>query len=97
MTDCCTRELIAQRGRGAAPLWDSIHTIEHWDVVHCYNTALPEWLMVILRRHVEAIDELNDGEAAEADLLIRQLSVILKEITGSLKTCVLQFAENSEH
>ena len=62
---CQTCELVARRDAGEAPLWDAIHRSQHWDVVHSYNTALPGWLVLVARRHMAAIDEMNDEEAAD--------------------------------
>lgn len=97
MKYCQTCELVARRDAGIAPLWDSIHRTQYWDVVHSYNTALPGWLVLVARRHIEAIDELTDEEAAELGVLLRRVSLALKEITGCLKTYVIQFAEAAEH
>ncbi len=97
MKHCQTCELIARRDAGIAPLWDCIHRTQYWDVVHSYNTALPGWLVLVARRHIEAIDELTDEEAAELGILLRRVSLALKEITGCLKTYVIQFAEAAEH
>jgi diadenosine tetraphosphate (Ap4A) HIT family hydrolase len=97
MTTCSTCERIAARDAGLAPLWDSIHRTPYWDVVHSYNTALPGWLVLVLRRHIVALDEMTDEEAAELGILIRRVSVARKEVTGCLKTYVIQFAEAAEH
>ena len=94
---CKTCELIARRDAGIAPLWDCIHRARFWDVVHSYNTALPGWLVLVARRHIEAIDELTDEEAIELGGLLRRVSMALKEITGCLKTYVIQFAEAADH
>ncbi len=97
MKTCKTCELIAQRDAGIAPLWDCIHRTPYWDVVHSYNTALPGWLVLVLRRHIEAIDTLTSEEAIELGVLLQQVSLALKEVTGCLKTYVIQFAEMAEH
>jgi diadenosine tetraphosphate (Ap4A) HIT family hydrolase len=97
MKYCKTCELTARRDAGIAPLWDCIHRARFWDVVHSYNTALPGWLVLVVRRHIEAIDELTDEEAVELGVLLRRVSMALKEITGCLKTYVIQFAEMAEH
>jgi len=94
---CLTCELIARRDAGDAPLWDSIHRSDYWDVVHSYNTSLPGWLVLVARRHVAAIDELTDEEAAELGVLLRRVSAALRVVTGCLKTYVVQFAEQAEH
>lgn len=97
MSKCKTCELIAVRDAGTAPLWDNIHRTDYWDVVHSYNTALPGWLVLVVRRHIEAVDELTEAEAAELGVLLRRTSLALKAITGCAKTYVVQFAEAAEH
>lgn len=89
--------MTARRDEGQAPLWDSIHRTQYWDLVHSYNTALPGWLVLVIRRHIEAIDEMTEAEAVELGILIRQVSKVLKELTGCIKTYVIQFAEAVEH
>lgn len=96
-TTCLTCILKARRDRGEAPLWDSIHRSEYWDLVHAFNTSLPGWLVLVARRHIEAIDELTDEEASELGVLLRRASVALREITGCVKTYVMQFAEAEGH
>lgn len=97
LSACLTCELIARRDQGNAPLWDSIHRTHHWDLVHSYNTSLPGWLVLVARRHVAAIDELTEAEAAELGVLLRRVSAALREVTGCVKTYVVQFAEQAEH
>ena len=97
MTDCLTCELVAQRDAGTAPVWDSIVRTPYWDVVHSYNTSLLGWIVLVIRRHIAAIDEMTEEEAIELGKLLRQVSVILKEETGCTKTYVVQFAEAKEH
>ena len=97
MIDCHTCELTAQRDKGEAPLWDNIFRTRYWDVVHSYNTSLPGWLVLVARRHIAAIDEMSEAEAAELGSLLRQVSLSLKLVTGCLKTYVMQFAEHPRH
>jgi diadenosine tetraphosphate (Ap4A) HIT family hydrolase len=97
MIDCHTCELTAQRDKGEAPLWDNIFRTRYWDVVHSYNTSLPGWLVLVARRHIAAIDEMSEAEAAELGSLLRQVSLSLKQVTGCLKTYVMQFAEHPRH
>ncbi len=97
MEGCYTCELVKRRDADNAPLWDSIYRTDYWDVVHSYNTALYGWLVLIARRHIAAIDEMTEQEAIELGPLIRQISTILKGITGCTKTYVMQFAEHPEH
>jgi diadenosine tetraphosphate (Ap4A) HIT family hydrolase len=97
MKRCITCELVHRRDAGDAPVWDCIQRTQFWDVVHSYNTALPGWLVLVARRHVEAIDELTDDEAVELGRLIRRASIALREVTGCIKTYVIQFAEHEDH
>lgn len=97
MNQCYTCEMAARRHAGQAPKWDNIYHTRFWDVAHAYNTALPGWLVLIARRHIEALDELTDDEAVELGLLIRRVSTALRTVTGCKKTYVIQFAEAAEH
>lgn len=94
---CKTCELIARRNAGVAPPWDCIYRTSLWDVAHSYDTALPGWLVLVARRHIESLDELTDPEAVELGRLIRKASFALKEVTGCIKTYVIQFADTAEH
>ncbi|MEZ4644361.1 MAG: HIT domain-containing protein [Chloroflexota bacterium] len=97
MTTCHTCQRLAQRDAGNAPLWDNILRTPYWDVVHSFNSALPGWLVLVLRRHVEAVADLTEEEAGALGILLRQLSIALRETTGCAKTYVIQFAETAEH
>ena len=77
---CKTCELTAQRRLGKAPLWDCIYQTEYWDVAHAYNTALPGWLVLVLQRHIESLDELTEQEATELGSLIRRVSSSLQRL-----------------
>jgi len=94
---CQTCKLIARRDSGTAPLWDAILRTPYWDVVHSYNTSLPGWLVLVARRHIESIDALTEDEAMELGQLLRRVSLALREVTGCVKTYVMQFAEQAEH
>ena len=97
MTDCKSCELIARRDAGEAPSWDCIHRTEYWDLVHKSDTTLPGWLILVLRRHIVAIDEMTALEAGELGVLMRQASIALREVVRCAKTYVIQFAEHAEH
>jgi diadenosine tetraphosphate (Ap4A) HIT family hydrolase len=97
MAICKTCQLLAARSAGTAPLWDDIYRTNHWDVVHSYNTALEGWLVLVIRRHVESLDQLTVEEAAELGRLIPIASQALKETVKCLKTYVVQFAESPDH
>jgi diadenosine tetraphosphate (Ap4A) HIT family hydrolase len=97
MGTCKTCELIARRDAGIAPLWDCILRTPFWDMAHSYNSTLPGWLVLVVRRHIEAIGELTDEEAVELGRLLQRTSRALKAVTGCQKTYVMQFAEMAEH
>ncbi len=97
MTTCLTCQLIRARDAGGRPLWDSIYRTAHWDVVHSYNTSLAGWLVLVARRHMAAIAEMNEAEAVELGRLLRLVSIAVQRATNSEKTYVVQFAEAAEH
>ncbi|MHA2130586.1 MAG: HIT family protein [Promethearchaeota archaeon] len=97
ISNCYTCELLVQRDENNSPLWDNIVRTEYWDIVHSYPTALPGWLVLVVRRHITAVEELTDEEAKELGVLIRRVSIILKQITACEKTYVVQFAESPKH
>ncbi|MCF6467720.1 HIT family protein [Nonomuraea sp. MG754425] len=66
---------------------------EYWRVAHAIDTALPGWLVLVPRRHIATIAELTDGEALTLGLWQVRLSRALHELTGCVKTYVIQFAE----
>ncbi len=94
---CKTCEMSERRRQGKAPLWDHIYQSEYWDLAHAFNTALPGWMVLIVRRHTESLDELTEQEAAELGPLIRRVSLALKNEFGCTKTYVIQFAEARRH
>jgi diadenosine tetraphosphate (Ap4A) HIT family hydrolase len=66
-----------------------------WRVAHDFNSSLPGWLVLLPRRHVTAIAELTDAEAAALGRWQVELSRALAEVTGCEKTYVMQFAEKA--
>ena len=97
MTGCKTCELIESRDRGEAPEWDNILRTPHWDVVHSYDTSLPRWLVLVSRRHLTAIADLNQLAAAELGVLLRQTSIAVQEAVDCEKTYVVQFSKAADH
>ncbi|MER5971559.1 HIT domain-containing protein [Streptomyces sp. NPDC002055] len=89
--DCypCGRE--AEFGR--LPPRECIAFDEHWRVAHGITTALPGWLVLLPRRHVTAIADLTDAEAATLGIWQVRLSRALHRVTGCVKSYVVQFAE----
>jgi diadenosine tetraphosphate (Ap4A) HIT family hydrolase len=75
------------------PPHERITVDDHWRVAHAVRCALPGWLVLLPRRHVLAIAELTDGEAAGLGTWQVRLSRALHAVTGCAKTYVVQFAE----
>ena len=94
---CQSCEWMERRTRGEAPAWDCILRTDHWDIVHSNNTSLEGWLVLVLRRHVEAVADMSDDEARELGPLLRRVSSALHHVTGCVKTYVVQFAEHPQH
>ncbi len=97
MTVCLSCQRLAARDQGRAALWDNIYRGEFWDVVHAYNSSYLGWLVLVLRRHAEAIDDLTEVEAHELGALLRRVSLALKRHLRCQKTYVMQFAESADH
>jgi diadenosine tetraphosphate (Ap4A) HIT family hydrolase len=64
-----------------------------WRVAEAFDAALPGWLVLLPRRHVTAVHDLTDDEAAALGTWQVRLSRALREVTGCAKTYVVQFAE----
>jgi len=62
----------------------------HWRAAHDFGATLPGWLVLVPRRHVTSIAELTDEEAATLGAWQVRLSRALGEVTGCLKTYVMQ-------
>ena len=78
------------------PPRECVYLDENWRVAHGWS-SLPGWLVVALRRHVEALDELTAEEAAALGPILRAASVALKQAVGCGKTYVILFAEHPRY
>jgi diadenosine tetraphosphate (Ap4A) HIT family hydrolase len=97
MVPCRSCELVARRDAGEAPLWDNIWRTQYWDLAHNFNTSLPGWLVLVLRRHEAAIADLTEEEASALGVLLRRVSSALQRVVGCERTYVVQFAEHPDH
>ena len=59
MSGCHSCQRIVERDEGKAPAWDNIYRSNCWDIVHAYNTSYLGWLVLVIRRHIAAIDEMT--------------------------------------
>jgi diadenosine tetraphosphate (Ap4A) HIT family hydrolase len=70
-----------------------IYEGEHWKVDHAYPTKLVGWLVLVLKRHAEALHELSAAECAEMGALLGRAARALREETGCEKEYLACFAE----
>jgi diadenosine tetraphosphate (Ap4A) HIT family hydrolase len=78
---------------GELPPWQRIVVTDHWRVVHAFNSSLLGWLVVLPRRHIESLAELEPEAAAALGPLLTDLTTALQKATGCHKTYVMLFAE----
>ncbi|WP_329040057.1 HIT family protein [Streptomyces sp. NBC_00178] len=90
-SDCYTCGMEAEFD--ALPPRERVAYDRHWRVAHATGTSLPGWLVLLPRRHITAVHELTDAEAAGLGTWQVRLSRALRAVTGCAKTYVVQFAE----
>lgn len=80
---------------GVAPIspGERISESPAWVLEHAYPTSLRGWLVIVLRRHAEALHDLTPDELGELGELLRVASAGLRAETGCLKEYVLCLAE----
>ncbi len=81
-----------QASDSLAPREDVLHTA-HWRVAHAFNSTLPGWLVLLPTRHVLSFTDLSPAAADELGGLVRQLATALEQVTGCVKTYLMQFSE----
>jgi diadenosine tetraphosphate (Ap4A) HIT family hydrolase len=92
MTDCYTcrhNELPA----ATLPSRERVFDDGVWRVAHALSAALPGWMVVLPRRHVLSMAELNAEEAASLGPLLAALSRALERTRAARKAYVAFFAE----
>lgn len=89
--DCysCAQEAEAER----LPPREFIAADDHWRVAHAFGAGLEGWLVLVPRRHITSISELNGAEARSLGIWQVRLSQALHHVVGCQKTYVAQFAE----
>ncbi len=81
-----------QASRSLPPREDVVHT-EHWRVAVAFNSTLPGWLVINRTLHLTSFTELTPAAADELGGLVHRLSGALGQVTGCVKTYLMQFSE----
>ena len=82
-----------QQGASSLPPREDVVQTDHWRVAHAFNSTLPGWLVLLPTRHVLSFTDLSAEEADELGGLVRRMSAALEEVTGCVKTYLMQFSE----
>ena len=82
-----------QQAEASLPPRDDIVQTDHWRVVHAFNSTLPGWLVLLPTRHITSFTQLAPTAADELGGLVRRLSLALEDVTGCVKTYLIQFSE----
>jgi diadenosine tetraphosphate (Ap4A) HIT family hydrolase len=91
MTDCRVCRSISGEARispGPA-VFDGCY----WSLEHAYPTRLPGWLVIVLKRHAEALHELSVEEFQELATIQAQAARVLHHELGCAKEYMACFAE----
>jgi diadenosine tetraphosphate (Ap4A) HIT family hydrolase len=89
--DCYTcRSISGERRISPGP---TIYAGRYWMLEHAYPTRLKGWLVIVLKRHVEALHELTREEFIELGELQALAAWLLREILGCAKEYSVCFAE----
>jgi len=73
-----------------------IYDGKYWIVEHAYPSKLLGWLVIDLKRHVEALHELTSAEFSELSKLIEKSIKVLKKLTKCEKEYVMCLAEHPD-
>jgi len=70
-----------------------IHEGAYWLVDHAYPTSHLGWLVIVLKRHAEALHELSREEFAELAEIQYKLAQVMRQDTRVEKEYMMLFAE----
>lgn len=71
----------------------AIHVGQYWVVEHAYPTGLAGWLVIVLRRHEEALHQLRSEEFIEFGLVLERTIHALRTVFSCDKEYVACYAE----
>lgn len=66
-------------------------------MAHAFNSTMPGWLVIVPTRHVLSFAALAPAAADELGGLVRRMSTALEQVTGCVKTYLMQFSEADGH
>jgi diadenosine tetraphosphate (Ap4A) HIT family hydrolase len=75
---------------------EKVFSSEHWRVL-VHSSALPGWLVVVLRRHVESLSDLTEAETTSLGEVLAGGTRALMEVVGCIKTYAMLFGEGMPH
>jgi diadenosine tetraphosphate (Ap4A) HIT family hydrolase len=70
-----------------------IHEGAHWLVDHAYPTSHLGWLVIVLKRHAEALHDLSRAEFAELAEIQFKLAQVMRQDAQIEKEYTMLFAE----
>jgi diadenosine tetraphosphate (Ap4A) HIT family hydrolase len=82
-----------QQGRSSLPPREDVVHTDDWRFAHAFNSTLPGWLVLLPTRHVLSFTDLSPSAADELGGLVRRMSAALEQVTGCVKTYLMQFSE----
>ena len=91
VADCliCRSNQGAERISPGMPIYEG----DSWIIEHAYPTSLEGWLVIVLKRHAEALHELSREEARELGILQWATARALAAETDCMKEYAVFFAE----
>lgn len=69
---------------------------DHWIIEHNFPTRIKGWLVIVAKKHTEALHELSLEEFTELTSLIRKTAIVLKKEFDCPKEYIGCFSE-AEH
>jgi diadenosine tetraphosphate (Ap4A) HIT family hydrolase len=73
----------------------TIYEGQYWLIEHAYPCGLIGWLVIVLRRHAEALHELTAAEWAELGTLQQRTATLLRSVLQCEKEYVMGIADVS--
>jgi diadenosine tetraphosphate (Ap4A) HIT family hydrolase len=72
----------------------TLYAGRYWVVEHAYPVRMTGWLVIVLKRHAEALHDLSDGEFDELAALQKLCAQALHETFGCAKEYAVCLAES---